>query len=93
MFIFVFVKKVNFDQFLQNYKFQKFANFRIKIIPNVDSFGLVLKKTFPSMIFHKKRIRFTLFLLINGKKKFLIRNFLEITSDHNIQICVKMCSF
>ena len=30
------------------------------MVPNVDSFGLSLKKTFPSMIFHDKRIRFTL---------------------------------
>ena len=28
-----------------------FGNFRIKILPNVDSYGLILRKTFPSMIF------------------------------------------
>ena len=37
----VFVKNVNFDQFLKNHKFQKFANFGIKIEPSVDSFGLI----------------------------------------------------
>ena len=59
-----FVKNVNFDQFLKNHKFQKFAYFRIKIVPNEDSLGLILKKT---LIFHGKRIRLTLFLLTNSQ--------------------------
>ena len=55
MFLFLFfVKNANFDQFWKNHKFQKFANFGIKPEPNVDSFGLILMKTFPSMVFHKK---------------------------------------
>ena len=33
----------------------KFANFKIKIEPNVDSFSLILKKTFPPMIFCEKK--------------------------------------
>ena len=40
--------------FLKNHKFHMFANFRIKILPNVAKFGFILKKAFPSMIFHEK---------------------------------------
>ena len=56
-----FVKNVNLDQFWKIHKFHKFANFRIKIIQNVASFGLTLKKTFASMISYEKRIRFNFF--------------------------------
>ena len=73
----------NFVQFWKNHKFKKFTNFRIKIEPNVNSFGLTLKKTFPSMIFHEKRIRFALFLLINGHICSKIRHFPEIADDHS----------
>ena len=99
-----FVKSVNFDQFWKNHKFQKFANFRIEIEPMVDSFSLILKKTFPSMFFREKRIRFTLFtlfLLINGHICSKIWNFPEIADDYNfgteyardMKFCVKMWSF
>ena len=61
----------------------KNANFRIKIEPNVDSFSLILKKTFPPMIFLENIIRFTFFLLTNGQFCSKIRNFPEIADDHN----------
>ena len=77
------LKNVNIDQFWEKHKFWKFANFRIKIKPAVDSFSLILKKTFPPMIFHEKIIRFTLFLLTNGHFCSKIWNFPEIADDHN----------
>ena len=70
MFVFLFfVKNVNFDQFWKNHKFQKFANFRIKVVPIIDSFGLILKKTFPSMIL-KRKIKFALFFTYKRSKLF-----------------------
>ena len=81
--------------FEKNHKFQRFANFRIKIEPIVDSFSLILKKTFSSKIFREqKKISFTPFLLTNGffffffffvfffNQKFSGK-ILEITDDHN----------
>ena len=50
----------------------KITNFRsllileLKFEPNIDSFGLIVKTTFPLMISYEKRIRFTLFLTIYG---------------------------
>ena len=69
--------------------FGKITNFRsIKVIPNVDSYGLILKKTFPSMISHEKTIRFTLFLHINGqnceKSKIFQKLQKTITSEPNM---------
>ena len=61
----------------------------MKIKPIVDSFfffRLILKKTFPSMIFREKRIRFILFLPINGhicQKSKNLRKIPEIADDHN----------
>ena len=78
-----FVKNVNFDQIWENHNFQKLANFRMKIIPNEDSFGLILKKTFSSVISYEKRMRFTLFLLIKGQNYSKILNFTENAEDHN----------
>ena len=79
-----FVKNVNL--FWENHKIQKFANFRIKIKLNVDSFSLIWKKTFPPVIFWAKKIgiRFTLFLFINGHICSKIQNFLENADDHNL---------
>ena len=44
----------------------------------MDSFGLILKKTFKSTIFREIRIRFTLFLLINGQTVQKSYNFGEL---------------
>ena len=46
-FFLFFVKNFNFDQFLKNHKFQKFANFGIKIKRNVDSFVLIFEENIP----------------------------------------------
>ena len=63
---------------------------RIKIIPNEDSLGLILKKTFPSMIFHEKKesdlYHLYYFLLTHSR---LVQKFEkfgkipEIAEDHN----------
>ena len=95
----------NFDQFWKNHKFQRFANFRIKIEPYVDySFGLILKKTFPSMIFREKKnqiyIIFTYKWLKLFKNPKFSRKIPEIAVSHTFGTeyardlsCVKMCSF
>ena len=71
MFVFLFfVKNVNFDQFWKNHKFQKFANFRIKVVPIIDSFGLILKKTFPSMIFSEKKNQICIIFTYKRSKLF-----------------------
>ena len=85
--LYFFVQNVNFDQFWKNCKFQN------KILTNVNSLKLILKKTVPSMIFRENRIRFILFLLINGcilfKNPKFSRKFrklpMTITSEPNIE--------
>ena len=82
MSVIVFVENVNFD-LIENHKFEKFYNFRIKIIPNADYFSLVLKKTFSSLMSREKRNIFTLYLLITVNL-FKNRKLPEIAEDHNL---------
>ena len=65
----------------------KFADFRIKIEPNVDSFGLILRKTFPSIIFQKKKNQ--VYIIFTYKRPYLFKNseifrkIPEIADGHN----------